>query len=86
VKRFEHRLPGKVFLVKGKRLCGQRWTNLRNKWLRWNPTCASCGLAGEEVHHVVPRSVAPERTFDLSNLETLCRACHIAKHGKKPHY
>lgn len=70
-KRFEH----KAYL-------GNRWRILRERWLRSNPKCADCGLAGEEVHHLVPRSIAPERRFDVHNLCTLCGACHRARHAK----
>ena len=61
---------------------GRPWRRLRRLWLMRHPTCARCGLAGEEVHHVVPRATAPERTLDPSNLETLCRSCHAAAHGR----
>jgi len=86
MQRFEHRLPGKVFIPKGKRLTGQRWTNLRNKWMRSFPSCNRCGMPGDEVHHVIPRAQRPDLMYDLPNLETLCRACHLAHHGQKPHY
>ena len=45
-----------------------------------SPYCVRCGRPGEEVHHVVPRAVAPERTLDPSNLATMCRSCHHAMH------
>jgi 5-methylcytosine-specific restriction endonuclease McrA len=86
MRRFEHRIPGKRFIVKGKRLCGQRWTNLRNKWLRSFPVCARCGMPGEEVHHVIARAQRPDLMYDLNNLQTLCKKCHLGVHGEKPHY
>lgn len=76
---FTHKLPGKVFRPESKRL-GKRWTRLRAKWIRFNPTCVKCGKPGEEVHHIIPRTAAPERRFDLNNLETLCHDCHQQAH------
>ena len=82
--------PRKVFEPhwKGRRLpereyLGERWYRLRNRWLRSNPTCSDCGLAGEEVHHIIPRAVAPDLRFDVGNLCTLCRRCHHARHHGK---
>ena len=41
--------------------------------------CSRCGKAGAlEVHHV--KELAHGGTNDLSNLEVLCRDCHIATH------
>ena len=49
--------------------------------------CQSCKQRGlyvpaEEVHHVVPIEVAPERALDPSNLMCLCRSCHRLTHGR----
>lgn len=63
-------------ITEGRALTGDRWTRWRRRWLVQHPSCAMCGLAGEEVHHIVPRAEAPERTFDWSNFQTLCRKCH----------
>ncbi len=39
--------------------------------------CAECGAAGQlEVHHEKPVRYAPDLAFELSNLKTLCKACH----------
>jgi 5-methylcytosine-specific restriction endonuclease McrA len=57
----------------------------RRKWLRMHPHCARCGLAGEEVHHIAPRAIAPHRIYDPTNLMTLCRACHRAEHANSPY-
>ena len=81
-KAFEHAPPfSRQMAQKPNRLTGQRWTNMRNQWLRTHPQCVRCGRPGEEVHHVVPRVVAPERTFDVTNLATMCRSCHHALHN-----
>lgn len=78
---FKHRIPGKV-KVPSHRARGSKFHRLARRWLISNPYCHRCGMPGEEVHHVVPVSVAPERMYDLDNLATVCRACHRAIHGK----
>ena len=80
--RFKHPMPvvrSAVRMVQH-RLCGDNWTRLRNRWLASNPMCAHCGGLGQEVHHMVPRSMAPHMCFDINNLQTLCIACHRAHH------
>jgi 5-methylcytosine-specific restriction endonuclease McrA len=61
---------------------GGKWNRLRRRFLMLNPSCARCGLAGEEVHHIVPRERAPELLYATSNLMTLCRRCHRAEHQR----
>ncbi|MEM6438551.1 MAG: HNH endonuclease [Pseudomonadota bacterium] len=42
--------------------------------------CVECGSRHRlEVDHVQTRAERPDLAFDLDNLRTLCRACHIAK-------
>ena len=82
IPKFTHDLPGKVFNVAGRRLTGGRWTRMRNAWMRAYPRCVDCGRPGEEVHHIVPRAVAPNRVHDDTNIETLCKECHARRHGK----
>lgn len=42
--------------------------------------CVQCGAKGKvEVDHIAPLRTAPERAFDLSNLQCLCPACHARK-------
>lgn len=81
-KHFEHSPPfSRHMKAKPNRLKGQAWTNMRTQWIRNHPWCVRCGRQGEEVHHVVPRAIAPERTLDATNLATLCRSCHHALHN-----
>ncbi|KKM86810.1 hypothetical protein LCGC14_1275310 [marine sediment metagenome] len=60
----------------------RRWRDrLSPMFLRSNPLCAQCERDGRqafatEVHHVAPVSEEPERAFDESNLEALCKPCH----------
>lgn len=45
--------------------------------------CAEQGrsTAAELVDHIVPVSVDKSRAFDATNLQSLCRKCHAAKHA-----
>lgn len=38
--------------------------------------CQWCGEAGEQVHHIIPRSRSALLFYDLLNLILLCRGCH----------
>jgi 5-methylcytosine-specific restriction endonuclease McrA len=81
VKPFKHHIRvASTFRIKGKRLSGGSWTTLRNAYLRSNPSCERCTKPGEEVHHIIPRAVRPDLTYDWSNLKTMCRECHCAIH------
>lgn len=51
---------------------------------RLHPECALTGLSprfflgrSNDVHHIVPVHVAPDRACDPDNLITLCRAAHL---------
>ncbi len=58
-----------------------RWRAVRMQAVRrddWK--CTQCGSRGKlEVHHSEPVQVAPERAYDLTNVVTLCRECHLQK-------
>lgn len=58
-----------------------RWKALRLQALRrdgWK--CVQCGGRGRlEVDHVQPVRDAPDKAFDLANLQCLCPACHGRK-------
>lgn len=55
---------------------GADWRKLRAAHLDRHPNCRICGAPGEEVDHITPRRVAPERRLDPTNLQTLCKPCH----------
>ena len=59
----------------------KRWKALRLVAIRrdgWR--CVKCGRYGRmEVDHIESVRTAPEKAFDLANLQTLCPSCH----GKK---
>ncbi|MCC3244214.1 HNH endonuclease [Methylocystis sp. WRRC1] len=58
-----------------------RWARLRWIALRRDGfQCVKCGArANLECDHIAPIRKAPERAFDLANLQTLCVSCHTAK-------
>ena len=42
--------------------------------------CVKCKARGRlEVDHIKPVRTHPELSFDLTNLQTLCKPCHSAK-------
>lgn len=38
--------------------------------------CAICGRYGDDLSHMLPRSLYPEYQTDPRNLQILCRECH----------
>lgn len=58
-----------------------RWKALRLLALRRDGhRCVKCSARGRlEVDHVVSVRDAPERAFDLDNLQSLCPVCHGSK-------
>lgn len=61
----------------------RRWLALRAKLFRERgEQCESCYSIGEvQVHHIKPVSLGGAK-FDESNLEVLCRSCHLERHRK----
>ncbi|MCZ0942502.1 MAG: HNH endonuclease signature motif containing protein [Gammaproteobacteria bacterium] len=59
----------------------RRWARVRRRVLdrdAWR--CVKCGRAGRlEVDHVRPLGHSKIDPYDDSNLQTLCRGCHIEK-------
>lgn len=52
----------------------------RKFWEQSEKTCGKCGSDDEiQVSHVVPVWKQPELACDFSNMETLCRDCHVIK-------
>lgn len=56
-----------------------KWKKIRDEHLDKNPSCAACGRTlNQEVHHIEPVHINPDRELDPSNLVTLCsNHCHI---------
>ena len=63
----------------------RRWRRVRAAVLRRDGfRCRVCGHGGRlEVHHVNPLWRSAGDPFDADGLETLCRACHFERHGKR---
>jgi len=69
------------------------WQSCRDTAIRRDRfLCVDCLKQGrhspaEEVHHIVPITPEnindPEITLNLSNLVSLCRECHKARHGNR---
>jgi len=59
----------------------KRWPALRLAAKRRDGfKCVQCGTRGRlEVDHIQPVRDAPELSFALSNLQTLCVSCHSKK-------
>ena len=55
------------------------WRRVRLKVMdRDGWRCQTCGHVGRECDHITPLSKGGAE-YDLSNLQCLCRTCHIAK-------
>lgn len=62
-------------------LSSGRWYRLALKVReRDDYQCQKCGLrTWGEVDHIQPRHARPDLIWDASNLQLLCRTCHIKK-------
>jgi 5-methylcytosine-specific restriction protein A len=58
-----------------------RWARLRWMALRRDGfACVQCGARADlECDHIISIRKAPERAYDLANLQTLCITCHTEK-------
>jgi 5-methylcytosine-specific restriction protein A len=59
----------------------KRWARVRFLALRRDGfACVKCGARGRlECDHIISIRKAPERVYDLTNLQSLCRDCHARK-------
>jgi 5-methylcytosine-specific restriction endonuclease McrA len=58
-----------------------QWRKIRQRILnRDGHTCQACGMDGNSVDHIVPRSAGG--TDEDWNLQTLCTSCNSAKGGR----
>lgn len=68
-----------------------RRKNDRSRWgihLKREPVCRACKQPPDELrplnlHHAIPRSLAPSIKYDLRNGLPLCAACHLAWHRRE---
>ena len=66
------------------RLASRRWEPVRRAaFERDGWRCVDCGRPGRlEAHHIQPlHRNGP--AYDLANIRTLCRGCHIERHRRK---
>ena len=63
---------------------GSRWQRIRRSaFERDGFRCRACGRPGRlEAHHVRPLERGGD-PYDLANIETLCRGCHIDRHRRQ---
>ncbi len=58
-----------------------QWRKIRQRILnRDGHTCQACGMDGNSVDHIVPRSAGG--TDEDWNLQTLCTSCNSSKGGR----
>lgn len=64
-----------------RKINSRRWQLLRLKaFTRDGWRCTECGAAGRmEAHHITPLENGGA-AYDLANIRTLCRGCHIERH------
>ena len=71
-----------------------KWRKLRAAYLRRHPLCVKCLAEGRYVQatvvdHIVPHRGDPQRMWDVSNWQALCKPCHDRKTGtedSRPEY
>ncbi len=67
---------------------GWPWPRIRRQVLEEEHACRSCGRSDVplQVDHIIALPPSGNGTSDRSNLQALCRSCHMYKtraHGKK---
>lgn len=55
---------------------------------KYNYTCQDCGRKNVKlnVHHIIPVEVDESKAYDVNNLITLCRDCHVKRHKEMGSY
>ncbi len=55
-----------------------KWEGVRKAFAADHPACEFCGQPGQQVHHVLPFHLHPDRELDPANLIMLCDHDHLA--------
>lgn len=57
------------------------WVNMRRMLLRLaDYKCMKCGdFEHLQIDHIYPKSIYPNRLWDLSNMQILCHSCNLEK-------
>ena len=68
----------------------RKWRVLSESFRHLNPLCHDCydkdiATPADEVHHIIPISEDPSRRLDITNLVSLCQACHRERHRQLRH-
>lgn len=62
------------------------WRNLRDAFVAAHPHCQKCFpeklVPVADVDHILPRKTHPDLALEWSNLQSLCKACHLEKTRK----
>lgn len=66
----------------------KRWRKLRQIHLAQHPFCTYCSELGHTtpatvVDHITPIREAPDRAYDMENIQSLCDACHSGAKQKE---
>lgn len=62
-----------------------RWTAFSRSYRKRHPWCVECMKEGNwndtqiQVDHIIPLEIAPERKYDITNLQSLCISHHSIK-------
>lgn len=63
---------------RGVYLKSKHWLLLKRKKLLESPTCEKCGKENDlDIHHIRYKNLYD---VELSDLQTLCRGCHVLEH------
>jgi 5-methylcytosine-specific restriction protein A len=55
---------------------GQRWRQVRGRFLKAHPTCERCGRPATEAHHRDGLGPLGPMGYTWANLQALCKSCH----------
>ena len=82
-RRASERTAAQAEVVRTSKWSGGTWQRFRRLALKRDDyTCQACGFRDPEimtVDHIVPRALAPERMYDMTNIVTACPNCHARK-------
>ena len=80
IKNLIQKIRSSFVYCKG-RSYGYGWRKLRNIYIKKHPYCEICGhySLSNDVHHIAPKHLFPEKLLEEDNLIALCRKykCHL---------
>lgn len=63
----------------GRSVYDTQWKLLSKSYITLHPLCVVCGEIAKDVDHIIPVRIAPEKMYDVSNLQSMCHKCHSKK-------